>query len=117
MTLGPLPTLHYRRRQNGTAIFRVLETPEKRLELQQIAVLKPDGTLIDKGSGPTTTERQEITTFTDAAPEILTTLNHAAQWVQAEAEDSSLRSHAQEILLAIHDLRSTLVKRLARQPK
>lgn len=112
--LDKLPPLYFRRRRNGAAVFRVLETPYKRLELELIAVLKPGGEILPRGNGPTAEERTQISAQPLAGPDILDDLGQAAQWLQAEADDQTLRAHAQDILLAIHDLRSTLVKRLGR---
>ncbi|MGE4610569.1 MAG: hypothetical protein AAED33_04075 [Paracoccaceae bacterium] len=40
-------------------------------------------------------------------------MNAAAQWLQSGATDTQVTDNAQTILMAMHDLRSTLVQKMS----
>jgi len=118
--------LFFRVRENGAAVFRVdTENRQRRLELQQIAVanirngnVKPQG---DKF--PTAAERNEIDAWIIERRKLLATrkiddikraidhLNETAQWVQSDATDEQIDAFTDELLMAMHDLRSVLVRK------
>ena len=115
-------------RENGAAVFRIdTENRQKRLELEQIAVLnirngevKPHGqhVLSDR-------ERAEIDAWMGRRRAVLAArdiddihravdyLNLTTQWAQSKASDDQLEEVTDALLLAMHDLRSTLVRKKA----
>ncbi len=118
--------LFFRTRENGAAVFRIdTENRQRRLELQQIAVVnirngnvKPQGSQI-----PTAAERNEIDAWIVARRKLLAIrkvddikratdhLNETAQWVQSDATDAQIEQFSEDLLMAMHDLRSVLVRK------
>lgn len=118
--------LFFRTRENGAAVFRVdTENRQRRLELLQIAVVnirngnvKPQGNQI-----PTAAERNEIDAWIVARRKLLAIrkiddikratdhLNETAQWVQSDATDEQIGQFSDDLLMAMHDLRSVLVRK------
>lgn len=124
--MGNDTKLFFRVRENGAAVFRVdTENRQRRLELQQIAVVnirngnvKPQGDLI-----PTASERNEIDAWIVTRRKLLAArkiddikraidhLNETAQWVQSDATDEQINEFSEDLLMAMHDLRSVLVRK------
>ncbi len=120
------PGLFFRTRENGAAVFRVdTENRQRRLELQQIAVVnirngnvKPQGDQI-----PTASERNEIDAWLIERRKLLAArkvddikratdhLSDTAQWVQSDATDEQVEQFADDLLMAMHDLRTVLVRK------
>ena len=120
--------LFFRVRENGAAVYRVdAQNRQRRLDMQQIAVInvrsgdvKPHGDQV-----PTAAERNQIDAWMVARRKVIeerriddlkrTTdhLNLTAQWVQTRATDEQIDAFAEELLLAMHDLRSVIVRRKA----
>ena len=118
--------LFFRTRENGAMVFRVdTENRQRRLELQQIAIVnirngnvKPQGDQI-----PTAAERNEIDAWIVERRKMLTVrkvddikratdhLNETAQWVQSDATDEQIEQFSDDLLMAMHDLRSVLVRK------
>lgn len=118
--------LFFRVRENGAAVFRIdTENRQRRLDLQQIAVanirngnVKPQGDQI-----PTAAERNEIDAWIIARRKLLSTrkvddikrttdhLNETAQWVQSDATDAQIDAFSDDLLMAMHDLRTVLVRK------
>ena len=124
------PTLYFRRKDNGAAVYRIATGEHARLDLQQIAVLKQNGEVKPSGKQtPTEAELSEIAEWHDArksdqktrdaarVDRLIGDMNAVAQWVQANANDKQIAQSAQPILMAMHDLRTTLVRRMARRDK
>ena len=123
-----LPDYYFRVRENGAAVFRVdTENRQRRIEMDQIAVInikngevKPHGdrTLSD-------TDLAEIETWMANRSALLAQrdiddihravdyLNITTQWVQSKATDDQLEDVTDALLLAMHDLRSVLVRKKA----
>ncbi|MBR9863002.1 MAG: hypothetical protein GYB24_06125 [Rhodobacteraceae bacterium] len=126
--MADLQNLFFRVRENGAAVYRVdAENRQRRLDMQQIAVVnirsgevKPHGDQI-----PTAAERNEIDAWVVARRKIIeerriddllrTTdhLNLTAQWVQTRATDEQIEMFADDLLMAMHDLRTVIVRRKA----
>jgi len=118
--------LHFRTRDNGAAVFRVeTENRQRRLDLRQLAVInirsgeiKPHGQQV-----PTETETAQMQAWIEArratvlarerddVERLIDQINFAAQWAQSRAEPADIDAVANRLLLAMHDLRSTLVKK------
>ena len=125
---GDLPDLYFRIRENGALVFRVdTENRQRRIEMDQIATVnvrngevKPHGdrALSDDDRKTIATwlaERQRLLAAREV-DDILRAIDHmnlTAQWVQARATDDDLEQVTDALLLAMHDLRSVLVRKKA----
>lgn len=123
-----LPDHFFRVRDNGAVVFRVdPENRQRRVEMEQIAVvnlrngeIRPHGerTLSDAdlaairnwmSARSALLARREI----DDILRTIDHLNQTAHWAQAKATDDQLAQVSDQLLLAMHDLRSVLVRRKA----
>ena len=125
---GELPDYYFRIRENGAAVFRVdTENRQRRIELDQIAVINLNKSEI-KPHGETTLSDADVAAIQDwmadrkallALRDIddihraVDYLNITTQWVQSKASDDQLESVTDALLLAMHDLRSVLVRKKA----
>ncbi|WP_281966739.1 hypothetical protein [Roseovarius nanhaiticus] len=125
---GELPDYYFRVRENGAFVFRVdTENRQRRIELDQIAVVNiRKGEIKPQGERELTEE--DITVIRDWMAERLELLeyrdiddihravdylNTTAQWAQSKATDDQLEAVTDDLLLAMHDLRSVLVRKKA----
>ncbi len=121
-----LPDYYYRIRENGAAVFRVdAKNRQRRIELEQIAVVntrngevRPHG---DRTLGEADmaeirrwlAERQALVSRREL-DDILRTVDHlnlTAQWAQSRAGNDELDAVTDALLLAMHDLRTVLVRK------
>ena len=124
--MSALPELFFRVRDNGAAVFRLdSENRDRRLEFTQIAVVNTNrGDFKTQGDCILTDdERAEISQWLQTRMKLLATrelddihraldqINLTAQWAQAKATDAQLEGVTDALLLAMHDLRSTLVRK------
>ena len=128
-----LPDLFFRIRENGAAVFRVsTENRLNRLEMEPIAVVNVRNGEVKPQGGRELTEADRVAIdawLADrrtalAAREAtgiegtVEALNLAAHWAQTKAGDAELEAITDRLLLAMHDLRSVLVRKKAeRLPK
>ena len=126
--MDALPDYFFRIRENGAAVYRLgLDPRDQRIEMEQIAVVNTRNGEV-KPHGPrelTGTDRAAIGDWLDArratlarreADEIARTvevLNLAAHWAQTRATEAELEALTGPLLLAMHDLRSVLVRKKA----
>ncbi|SLN21800.1 hypothetical protein [Pseudooctadecabacter jejudonensis] len=123
-----LPDYYFRVRENGAAVFRVdTENRQRRIEMDQIAIInikngevKPHG---DRSLSDA--DLAEIETWMSNRMALLAQrdiddihravdyLNITTQWVQSKATDDQLEDVTDALLLAMHDLRSLLVRKKA----
>lgn len=123
-----LPEYYFRIRENGAAVFRVdTENRQRRIEMDQIAIAntkrgdyKPYGDAV-----LTPADEAAITAWLTARMTQLAArdvddihraidhLNLTAQWAQSKATDAQLDDVTERLLLAMHDLRSVLVRKKA----
>ncbi len=123
-----LPDYFFRVRENGAFVFRVdTENRQRRIEMDQIATVNlRNGEVKPHGDRRLTeADQAEIARWMAARSEILARrevddilrtvdhLNMTAQWVQARATDDQLDQVTDSLLLAMHDLRSVLVRKKA----
>ncbi|MDP3263770.1 MAG: hypothetical protein U1E06_14275 [Tabrizicola sp.] len=121
-----LPEYYFRIRENGAVVFRVdTENRQRRIELDEIATVnvkngtvKPHGEVVLSEA-----DLAAITAWRDAriaqlaardVDDILRAVDHlnlTTQWAQARATDTQLEAVTDALLLAMHDLRSTLVRK------
>lgn len=123
-----LPKYYFRVRENGAFVFRVdTENRDRRVEMDQIAAInirngeiKPHG---DRSLSDTDlehikawmAERAEVLARRDI-DDILRTVDHlnlTAQWAQTRASAAQLEAVTDALLLAMHDLRTVLVRKKA----
>lgn len=123
-----LPEYYFRVRENGAVAFRVdTNNRQRRIEMDQIAVInirngevKPHGgrTLTDEDSAAIAAwvEERKATLAARDIDDILRTVDHlnlTAQWAQSRASDDDLEAVTDTLLLAMHDLRTVLVRKKA----
>ncbi|MDP5086909.1 MAG: hypothetical protein NWQ23_15935 [Yoonia sp.] len=126
--MNGLPELYFRVRENGAAVFRVdVTNRDRRIEMEQIAVIntnrgdyKPQGDEILSEA-----EKQVITDWMQQRLAVLAArdmddihraidhLNLTTHWAQTKATDDQLEDVTDRLLLAMHDLRSVLVRKKA----
>ena len=125
-----LPEYYFRIRDNGAMVFRVdAENRMRRIEMEQIAVVnvrngevKPHG-----GRDLTEADRQAIDAWlTDRRAQLATReiddilrtvdrLNLTAAWAQQKASPEDLARVTDALLMAMHDLRTVLVRKKSDQ--
>jgi hypothetical protein len=125
---GELPDYYFRVRENGAFVFRVdTENRQRRIDLDQIAVvnirkgeIKPHGEreLTDEDTAVISdwmAERLELMEYRDIDDihRAVDYLNTTAQWAQTKASDEQLEAVTDALLLAMHDLRTVLVRKKA----
>lgn len=125
---GDLPDYFFRVRENGAMVFRLdAENRNRRIEMEQIATVnvkngevKPHGDRrlaeADLAEIRRWTAARQATLAAREVDDILRTVDHlnlTAQWVQARATDAQLDQVTDALLMAMHDLRSVLVRRKA----
>jgi len=123
-----LPELYYRVRENGASVFRVkAEHRQKRLELTAIAnvnvrngEVKPQGQHILTEAEERAIEEWKTARQAELARRDFDTvrrteeqLNLTTHWAQSRATPEQLEEVSDRLLLAMHDLRSVLVRKKA----
>jgi hypothetical protein len=125
---GDLPDYYFRIRENGAVLFKVdTENRQRRIELDEIATInlkngnvKPHGdhtltaqenALIRDWMGQRSAQlaRRDL----DDIHRAVDHLNLTAQWAQTRATEADLDEVTDALLLAMHDLRTVLIKRKA----
>ena len=121
-----LPPFYFRRRTGGAQVFRVTEDARsRRVEMEPLAVVKLD-------SGEIRAQGDRVLSESDSAAirdwmaaeadgvdgpddvaRTVALIGRTAHWAQARADDDDLEAVAESLLLAMHDLRSVLVRRKA----
>ncbi len=125
---GELPEYFFRVRENGAAVFRVdTENRQRRIEMDQIAVvnirngeIKPHGDRVLSNTDLNAIkawmeDRIELLAQRDI-DDILRAVDHlnlTSQWAQSKATEEQLEAVTDDLLLAMHDLRSVLVRKKA----
>ena len=125
---GDLPEYYFRIRENGAAVFRVdTENRQRRIEMDQIALVNVkngeirahgDRVLSDADTGVIRdwlARRQDVLAARDIDDihRAVDHLNLTAAWAQSKATDAQLDAVTDALLLAMHDLRTVLVRRKA----
>lgn len=126
------PDLYFRIRDNGAVVFRLdTENRHRRLDMEQIAVVN-----ITKGDfkahGDRTlslSDKEAIGAWIDARRALLDVqemsairatieqLNLTAQWMNSRATEAQVDELSDDLLMAMHDLRSVIVRRKAERFK
>jgi len=123
-----LPDYYFRVRENGATVFRVdTENRQRRIEMNQFAVVNVrNGEIKPQGDRPLTeADVAAILGWTadrvallaqrdiDDIHRAVDYLNQTTHWAQAKASDEQLEDVTDRLLLAMHDLRSVLVRKKA----
>lgn len=125
---GDLPEYYFRIRENGAAVFKVdTENRQRRIEMEEIAIvnvrngnIKPHGDRIlspeEKATIDDWLEKRLALLAARDIDDIFRAIDHmnlTTQWVQSKATDAQLDEVTDSLLLAMHDLRSVLVRKKA----
>lgn len=123
-----LPPYYFRIRENGASVCRVdTENRQRRIELDEIASvnvkngnIRPHGdrelSEADLEAIRTWLAKRRALLDARETDDILRTVDHlnmTSQWAQSKASDAQLDEVTDALLLAMHDLRSVLVRRKA----
>ena len=125
---GDLPDYYFRVRENGAVVFRVdTENRQRRIDMEEIATVNVNnGKIKPHGERDLTPDevaliedwihhRQEVLAQRDV-DDILRAIDHmnlTTQWAQSRATDNQLEAVTDALLLAMHDLRTVLVRKKA----
>lgn len=126
--MSALPPLYFRTRENGALVFRLDgENRDRRLNFEQIAVVNTNrGDFKPHGDHILTDEEEAAISEwlnlrmallakreAEDMARLVDQINLAAGWAQTTATDAQLASVTEDMLLAMHDLRSILVRKKA----
>ncbi|WP_210730696.1 hypothetical protein [Roseibacterium persicicum] len=126
--MGDLPEFYFRIRETGAAVFRVsTDNRQRRIEMEEIAVVNiRNGNIRAHGDRTlTAAEQAVIEAWADDRRAVLADrdiddihraidhLNLTTHWAQGRATDAELEEVTDRLLLAMHDLRTVLVRRKA----
>ena len=124
--VAELPPYYFRVRDNGAFVFRVdTENRQRRIEMDQIAVVNIRNGEIKPHGGRELTpedlaaikqwmeERNRLLAYRDIDDihRAVDYLNTTTQWAQSKATNEQLEAVTDALLLAMHDLRTTLVRK------
>jgi len=126
--MSELPEYYFRIRENGAAVFRVdTENRQRRIEMTELAVINVKNGNV-RAHGDHSLSDEEKTVIADWIAErravlaerdlddihrAVDYLNLTTHWAQSRAEDDALEEVTDRLLLAMHDLRSVLVRKKA----
>jgi len=120
--------LYFRVRENGATVFRIdTENRQRRIEMDQIAVANSNNGQIKNHpeNTPTPAETKAIEAWLatrrsdldvrqiDDIFRAVDHLNLTTHWAQTKATDEQLEIFTDRLLMAMHDLRSVLVRKKA----
>lgn len=126
--MSDLPDYYFRTRENGALVFRIdTENRQRRIDMDQIAVvnvrngeIKPHGdrVLSDEDMAVIRDwieDRRSVLAERDI-DDIFRAIDHlnlTTQWAQSRATEEQLEEVTDSLLLAMHDLRTILVRKKA----
>ncbi|SFI51648.1 hypothetical protein [Celeribacter neptunius] len=123
-----LPEYYFRVRENGAFVFRVdTENRQRRIEMDQIAVINiKNGEIKPHGGRELSSGDMKVIEDwmadrlallaqrdIDDIHRAVDYLNLTAHWAQTRATDDQLENVTDALLLAMHDLRTVLVRKKA----
>jgi len=126
--MSDLPEYYFRVRENGAAVFRIsTENRQRRIEMDEIAVINiRNGSVKPHGDHVLSDEEHEVIADwmeerravlaerdLDDIHRAIDYLNLTTHWAQSRASDEDLEEVTDRLLLAMHDLRSVLVRKKA----
>lgn len=123
---GDLPDYYFRVRENGAFVFRVdTENRQRRIDMEQIAVVNIRKSEI-KPHGDRALTDEDVAAISDWMAERLKLIEHrdiddilravdylntTTHWAQSRATEDQLEEVTDALLLAMHDLRTVLVRK------
>ncbi len=123
---GDLPDYYFRIRENGATVFRVdTENRQRRIDMEPVATVNTENGKV-KPQGDRVLSPGDLAAIEDWLAErravlaarqvddILRAVDHlnlTTHWAQTRATDAELDAVTDALLLAMHDLRSVLVRR------
>lgn len=123
-----LPEYYFRVRDNGAVVFRIdTENRQRRIDMEEIATVninngkvKPHGDEAlsaeeDALIAAWVADRRAVLAARDV-DDILRAVDHlnlTTQWAQSKASDNALEQVTDSLLMAMHDLRTVLVRKKA----
>lgn len=123
-----LPEYYFRVRENGAVVFRVdTENRQRRIEMDQIAIVNIRNGEV-KPHGDRELSKEDLSRIEDWMASRAAVLAHrdiddiyravdylnlTTQWAQSKAGPDQLDDVTDDLLLAMHDLRSVLVRKKA----
>jgi hypothetical protein len=126
--MSDLPEYYFRVRENGALVFRVdTENRQRRIEMDPIAVVNiRNGDVKPQGDRTLSkADKEKIADWMDSRRDVLATrdiddihravdyMNLTTHWAQTKASEDQLEDVTDALLLAMHDLRSVLVRKKA----
>jgi hypothetical protein len=124
--MSELPEYYFRIRENGAVVFRIdTENRQRRIEMEEIATVNVKNGNV-KPHGERALSEAEVALIGDwlaarvallAARDIddihraVDHLNLTTQWAQSRATEAELEAVTDMLLLAMHDLRTVLVRK------
>ena len=126
--VAELPDYYFRVRENGAVVFRVdTENRNRRIDMDQIAVInmrngeiKPHGDRVLSDADldeikSWMAQRAEVLAYRDIDDihRAVDHMNLTTQWAQSRATAEQLEAVTDTLLLAMHDLRSVLLRKKA----
>ena len=119
--------LYFRHHDQGAQVFRMeAANRQRRIQLNEIASVTGGGDVTPRGDRPSSdAELAEIRTVwtswqqrrdageLSATETFMAELNRFTDWVATEAPDSEVDALSDDLLLALLDLRQTVVRRLS----
>ncbi|WP_071674660.1 hypothetical protein [Nioella nitratireducens] len=126
--MAELPEYYFRVRDNGAVMFRVdTQNRQRRIEMTELAVINiKNGKVKAHGDHKLSdAEKSAILTWMKEREALLARrdiddihravdhLNLTTQWAQSRASDEDLEDVTDRLLMAMHDLRSVLVRKKA----
>jgi hypothetical protein len=124
--MSELPEYYFRVRDNGAVVFRIdTENRQRRIDMEEIATINvKNGNVKPHGERELTgAEAAMIADWLAARVAVLAArdiddimravdhLNLTTHWAQARATDAQLEAVTDALLLAMHDLRTVLVRK------
>ncbi len=124
----PFSNYYFRIRETGALVFRIdTENRSRRVEMHPIAVVNMrNGNIKPQGNYELTDEdRAAIEAWIedrkpvlearerDRVDQTIDHINLTAQWAQSKASDEELEEMTNALLMAIHDLRTVLVRKMS----
>jgi hypothetical protein len=126
--MNELPQFYFRIRENGAVVFRIdTENRQRRIDMDEIATvnvkngnIKPHGdrvlTPAEEAEIAAWLARRVAVLAVRDVDDILRAVDHmnlTTHWAQTRATDAQLEDVTDALLLAMHDLRTVLVRKKA----
>jgi hypothetical protein len=126
--MNELPQFYFRIRENGAVVFRIdTENRQRRIDMDEIATVNvKNGNIKPHGDRVlTSAEEAEIASWLARRVAVLAVrdvddilravdhMNLTTHWAQTRATDAQLEDVTDALLLAMHDLRTVLVRKKA----